>query len=131
MPGQTRPRAEERITRWESRDQPTTVSAAPWSVRRFARPPSAGMRETSALPSRPSRERLAEWLTAAGAAGTIAAALPRRPLMRATWTFHGPGQLLFGRHAVNQLGEVAGRLGAQRVLIVTDPVLLKAGLVSE
>ncbi|HTU89728.1 MAG TPA: iron-containing alcohol dehydrogenase [Gemmataceae bacterium] len=49
--------------------------------------------------------------------------------MRTTWTFHSAGQLLFGRHATRQLGDVAGRLGAHRVLIVTDPILVKAGLV--
>ena len=51
--------------------------------------------------------------------------------MRETWTFHSAGQLLFGRHAVRQLGEVAGRLKAERVLVVTDPVLLNAGLVEQ
>jgi alcohol dehydrogenase class IV len=51
--------------------------------------------------------------------------------MRTTWTFHSAGQLLFGRHAVRQLGEVAGRLRARRILIVTDPLLLKAGLVEQ
>ncbi len=49
--------------------------------------------------------------------------------MRESWTFHTAGQLLFGRHAVRHLGEVAGRIGAKRVLIVTDPVLARAGLV--
>ena len=49
--------------------------------------------------------------------------------MRTTWTFHTAGQLLFGRNATRQLGEVAGRLGVKRVLIVTDPILVKAGLV--
>jgi alcohol dehydrogenase class IV len=48
--------------------------------------------------------------------------------MRETWTFHSAGQLLFGRNAIRQLGEVAGRLGAKRVLLVTDPVLTKNGL---
>ncbi|HEV3259140.1 MAG TPA: iron-containing alcohol dehydrogenase [Gemmataceae bacterium] len=47
---------------------------------------------------------------------------------RTTWMFHSAGQLLFGRHAAGQLAEVAGRLGAKRVLIVTDSVLAKAGL---
>jgi alcohol dehydrogenase class IV len=51
--------------------------------------------------------------------------------MRETWTFHSAGQLLFGRHAVRQLGEVADRLGARRVLIVTDPVLVKTGLADQ
>lgn len=49
--------------------------------------------------------------------------------MRTTWTFHSAGQLLFGRHATQQLGDVAVRLGVRRVLIVTDPILVKAGLV--
>src|SRR5262249_31908664 len=49
--------------------------------------------------------------------------------MRETWTFHTAGQLLFGRNAIRQLGEVAGRLHARRVLIVTDPVLARTGLV--
>jgi alcohol dehydrogenase class IV len=49
--------------------------------------------------------------------------------VRTVWTFHSAGQLVFGRNAVSQLGDLAGRLGAKRVLIVTDPVLIKAGLV--
>jgi alcohol dehydrogenase class IV len=49
--------------------------------------------------------------------------------MRTTWTFHTPGQLLFGRHATRQLGDVAARAGVRRLLLVTDPVLHKAGLV--
>jgi alcohol dehydrogenase class IV len=51
--------------------------------------------------------------------------------MRETWTFHSAGQLLFGRHAVRQLSSVTGRLGARRVLIVTDPVLQKIGVLEE
>jgi len=50
--------------------------------------------------------------------------------MRETWTFHSAGQLLFGRNAHRQLGEVAGRLGVKRLLLVTDPILLKTGLVN-
>jgi alcohol dehydrogenase class IV len=49
--------------------------------------------------------------------------------MRETWTFHSAGQLLFGRNAVRQLGDVARRLGAERLLIVTDPKVAGAGLV--
>jgi alcohol dehydrogenase class IV len=49
--------------------------------------------------------------------------------MRTTWTFHSAGQLIFGRHGTDQLGEIAGRLGARRILIVSDPVLVRAGLV--
>src|SRR5262249_17788782 len=53
----------------------------------------------------------------------------RSPVMRETWTFHSAGQLLFGRNASQQLGETAGRLKLTRVLIATDPVLVKTGLV--
>lgn len=49
--------------------------------------------------------------------------------MRTTWTFHSAGQLVFGRNATQQLGDIANRLGARRILIVTDLVLAKAGLV--
>jgi alcohol dehydrogenase class IV len=49
--------------------------------------------------------------------------------MRTTWTFHSASQLLFGRDATQQLGEVAGRLGVRRILLVTDPILLKTGVV--
>jgi alcohol dehydrogenase class IV len=48
--------------------------------------------------------------------------------MRETWTFHSAGQLLFGRNAIGQLGDVAARLGAKRALIVTDPILTKTGI---
>jgi alcohol dehydrogenase class IV len=49
--------------------------------------------------------------------------------MRETWVFHSAGQLIFGRNAVGQLGEVAGRLQARRILIVTDPMLADTGAV--
>jgi alcohol dehydrogenase class IV len=48
--------------------------------------------------------------------------------MRETWTFHSAGHILFGRNAISQIGESAARLGAKRVLIVTDHVLEKAGI---
>ena len=49
--------------------------------------------------------------------------------MRTTWTYHTSGSLLFGPGACHQLGEIALHHGFKRVLVVTDPVLLKAGLV--
>ena len=49
--------------------------------------------------------------------------------MRTTWTFHSASQLVFGRHATKQLGDIVSHLGARRVMIVTDTVLAKAGLV--
>ncbi len=51
--------------------------------------------------------------------------------MRTTWTFHNAGQLLFGRGAVGQLGEIAQNLDAHRVLIITDKTLVDAGLVDQ
>jgi alcohol dehydrogenase class IV len=49
--------------------------------------------------------------------------------MRTTWTFHSAGQLVFGRNAAAKLGDIARRLGVRRAFVVTDPNLLKAGLV--
>src|SRR5947209_2774937 len=49
--------------------------------------------------------------------------------MRTTWTFHSAGQLLFGRDAAQRVGEVAAGLNIRRLLLVTDPVLMQAGLV--
>lgn len=50
-------------------------------------------------------------------------------LMRTTFTFHSAGQLIFGRDAALQLGEVARRLSAGRVFVITDTHLAKAGVV--
>jgi alcohol dehydrogenase class IV len=44
------------------------------------------------------------------------------------WLFHSASSLLFGRHAATQLGEVAGRLRAKRVFVVTDTTLAAAGV---
>lgn len=49
-------------------------------------------------------------------------------MTRTTWTFHIAGSLVFGRDAVKQIGEIAGRLRAKRALLVTDPILIKAGI---
>jgi len=51
--------------------------------------------------------------------------------MRTTWTFGSAGQLLFGPGAVRQLGEIVGRLGLRRILVVTDANLIEAGLYEE
>jgi alcohol dehydrogenase class IV len=48
---------------------------------------------------------------------------------RTTFTYHSAGQLIFGRGAVDQLGEIAQRLGVSRVVIVTDAPLVRAGIV--
>ena len=49
--------------------------------------------------------------------------------MREIWTFYSAGQLVFGPGAIAQVGEQAARIGLKRVLVVTDRVLEKAGLV--
>jgi alcohol dehydrogenase len=51
--------------------------------------------------------------------------------MRETWTFHSAGQLVFGRNAIQQLGEIAQRLRLKRILIVTDKVLDKVGVAEQ
>jgi alcohol dehydrogenase class IV len=48
--------------------------------------------------------------------------------MRTVWTFHSAVQIMFGQGAVKQLGDIATRLRAKKALIVTDPILEKAGL---
>jgi alcohol dehydrogenase class IV len=51
--------------------------------------------------------------------------------MRETFTFHSAGQLLFGRNAVRDLGHIVGRLRGKRVLIITDKILDRAGIVAK
>jgi alcohol dehydrogenase class IV len=48
--------------------------------------------------------------------------------MRGEWRFRTAGEVIFGQGTVGRTGEVAHRLGAQRVLLVTDPGLVAAGL---
>lgn len=50
-------------------------------------------------------------------------------MLRTTWSFHSAGTLLFGRDAVAKLGEIAQRLKAARILVITDAALSKAGVV--
>jgi alcohol dehydrogenase class IV len=45
--------------------------------------------------------------------------------------FHVAGKLIFGRNAVRQLGEVATWLRARRVLVATDAILEKAGVLEQ
>lgn len=49
--------------------------------------------------------------------------------MRETWSFYSAGHLLFGPNAVRELGTICQRLRLKRVLLVTDTILEKAGLV--
>ncbi len=51
--------------------------------------------------------------------------------MRTVWTFHIAQSVVFGQGAVKQLGEIAVRYQAKRALIVTDPILDKAGLLEQ
>jgi len=48
--------------------------------------------------------------------------------MPETWSFHSAGQIIFGRNAVNRLGELAEQLKFKRAFIVTDKILVQAGL---
>lgn len=48
-----------------------------------------------------------------------------------TWSFSSAGALFFGRNAVPvHLREACERLGAKRAFVVTDPVLVRAGLLA-
>jgi alcohol dehydrogenase len=51
--------------------------------------------------------------------------------MRTTFTFRSAGHLLFGRHAVRELGTVLDRLGSKRVFVVTDKILARVGIVDQ
>ncbi|HEY1068819.1 MAG TPA: iron-containing alcohol dehydrogenase, partial [Pirellulales bacterium] len=48
-----------------------------------------------------------------------------------TWTLHSAAKIVFGRRAVEQVGEVVRRLDARRVFLVTDRTLVAAGIVDE
>jgi alcohol dehydrogenase class IV len=48
--------------------------------------------------------------------------------MRTTWTFHTPGKLVFGRGAVQHLGEIVRQLKVARALLITDKPLVHAGV---
>src|SRR5262249_60780158 len=50
-----------------------------------------------------------------------------RPATGETCGLHEAGELIFGRNACLQLGEVAVRLKARRIMVVTDPILEKTG----
>src|SRR4051812_17637292 len=52
-------------------------------------------------------------------------------VMRTTFTFRSAGNLLFGRHAVRELGGVLDRIGSKRVFVVTDKVLARVGIVDQ
>ena len=49
--------------------------------------------------------------------------------MRTTFTFRSAGHLVFGRHAVRELGAILDRLGSKRVFVVTDRILAGVGIV--
>jgi len=49
--------------------------------------------------------------------------------MRNTWNFYSAGQLVFGCGAVRNLGRLVAERKLSRVLMVTDPILVRVGLV--
>ncbi len=49
-----------------------------------------------------------------------------------TWSFSSAGSLFFGRDAVrHHLRDACERLGAKRAFVVTDAILVKAGLLAQ
>jgi alcohol dehydrogenase class IV len=51
--------------------------------------------------------------------------------MRTSWNFHSAGQLVFGRGAVKQLGELFSRRKLRRLFVVSDATLAKIGIVQQ
>src|SRR5688500_16346393 len=51
--------------------------------------------------------------------------------MRTIWNFYSAGQLVFGNRAIEQLGPLVARRRLARALIVTDPILERAGIVAQ
>jgi alcohol dehydrogenase class IV len=49
--------------------------------------------------------------------------------MRTAWSFRSAGQLIFGWNAVRQIGPLARKNSWQRILLITDPTLVSAGVV--
>jgi len=50
--------------------------------------------------------------------------------MRTTWTFHSAGKILLGPDAVHETGRSTAELSVRKTLVVTDPNLIRAGVVS-
>ena len=48
--------------------------------------------------------------------------------MRGEWRFYTAGEIIFGRGAVQRIGEVVRGLGAVRACLIADPGLVEAGL---
>src|SRR5262245_16555068 len=88
---------------------------------------AGGLEKTGPAPRRPVREPVKS-LSYSDPTHRHECFLPGGPIMRETWTFHTAAQLLFGRNAVRQLGDVAGQHGFKRALLVTDTILVRAGL---
>lgn len=53
------------------------------------------------------------------------------PLKRTTWNFFPGAQLTFGPNAVTALAGIIERYGAERVFLITDPILDEAGAVAQ
>jgi alcohol dehydrogenase len=51
--------------------------------------------------------------------------------MRSHWSFHSAGQLIFGRGAIRDLGEWVVQHGYRRIVLITDPNLVSAGIAEQ
>jgi alcohol dehydrogenase class IV len=51
--------------------------------------------------------------------------------MRTTWTFHTAGEFVFGPGAIERLPEILDRLHTRRLFLVSDPVLVRVGIVDQ
>ena len=50
--------------------------------------------------------------------------------MRTTWNFFAPGQIVFGKGAVAQVGELVARRNLKRIFLVADERLATAGIIA-
>ena len=51
--------------------------------------------------------------------------------MRTVWSFHSAVSIVFGQNSLAELPHSLERLGGKRILIITDPILVKAGLLEK
>ena len=50
--------------------------------------------------------------------------------VREVWGFATSGELIFGNHGVQKIGKIVKRLKGKKALVITDPFIKGAGLLS-
>jgi alcohol dehydrogenase class IV len=91
--------------------------------------PAIGNENIAAPLKRHARRRILGTRFAFGSRLGAARFLETYSNMRTIWNFYSAGQLVFGRGAVRELGRLLTRRRWTRAVVVTDPVLVEAGVV--